>query len=734
MKKWNESRIQKLLLLLLVCQLNLNAQNSKIIWSKTDDTYYTIDENNIFNHKLPSEKKEVFLSKSSLTPTGEKEALNVSLFSVSTDMQKVLLFTNTKKVWRLKTRGDYWIADKENNSLKKLGASLPEASLMFAKLSPDGRTAAYVSGNNIYTEELSISKITPLTTSGTTTLINGTFDWAYEEEFFCRDGFRWSPDSRKIAYWQINAGSIRKFYMINNTDSVYSRPVPLEYPKAGEDPSLCRVGIADLSTGKTEWINVPGDPVQHYIVRMEFIPGSDNILIQQLNRKQNISRLYLYNGADKSVKTIYEESDDAWVDIFQSGNPYTTDFTNNFTWLENGKAILWATEKDGWRHLYIVKLDGSVERNITPGDYDVIEVNKIDEKNGFVYFMASPDNATQKYLYRTSLKGNEKLQRVTPLQLPGTHDYSMSHSGKFAFHSYSSVSVSPGTELVTLPDHKALNKSESIEARLPSLKVETSTKFFQVTTVDNVVMDGWISYPVNFDSTKKYPVVFYVYTEPASATVTDSYGDDINSLYLGDMSKDGYIYISLDNRGTPAPKGREWRKSIYKNIGIINIRDQAMAAKEILKWPFVDPDRIAVWGWSGGGSATLNLMFQHPDIYKTGIAIAALGNLLTYDNIYQERYTGLPQEDIEPYIQGSAVTHAKNLKGNLLYIHGTGDDNVHYQNAEMLVNELIKYNKNFQFMPYPNRTHSISEGEGTSLHLVNLYTSYLRKYCPPGPR
>jgi len=247
-------------------------------------------------------------------------------------------------------------------------------------------------------------------------------------------------------------------------------------------------------------------------------------------------------------------------------------------------------------------------------------------------------------------------------------------------------------------------------------------------------MDGWMVKPKNFDPTKKYPVVFMVYTEPAGANVSDAYGVSRNSLYAGDMAEDGYIYMSIDNRGTPVPKGREWRKSIYRKVGQINISDQANAAAEILKWNFVDSSRVAVWGWSGGGSATLNLMFQYPEIYKTGIAIAAVGNQLTYDNVYQERYMGLPQENKEDFVKGSPITYAKNLKGNLLYIHGTGDDNVHYQNAEMLINELIKHNKQFQVMPYPNRTHSISEGEGTSKHLSTLYTNYLKMHCPPGGR
>ena len=238
----------------------------------------------------------------------------------------------------------------------------------------------------------------------------------------------------------------------------------------------------------------------------------------------------------------------------------------------------------------------------------------------------------------------------------------------------------------------------------------------------------------NFDSTKKYPVVFYVYTEPAGQTVVNRWGIDRNRLYTGNMAADGYIYVSIDNRGTPSPKGAAWRKSIYRKIGQLNIKDQAMAATEVLKLSYVDRDRVAVWGWSGGGSATLNLMFQYPEIYKTGISIAAVGNQFTYDNIYQERFMGLPQQNLHDFVNGSPITYAKNLKGNLLYIHGTGDDNVHYNNAEMLVNELIKHNRQFQFMPYPNRTHSISEGEGTYKHLSTLYTEYLRKNCPPGGR
>jgi dipeptidyl-peptidase-4 len=458
------------------------------------------------------------------------------------------------------------------------------------------------------------------------------------------------------------------------------------------------------------------------------------LLTQQLNRKQNESKLIISEASTGISKVIQEESDGAWVDIYTPGNPYAIDFTNKFIWLNGNKSILWDSEKDGWRHLYQVSLEGKAEKLVTNGKYDFSDITYIDYKKGYVFFTASPDNATQKYLYRTRLDGSGSAELLSPAVLKGTHNYSFSPNGKYAFHTFSNSFTRPSKEFITVSNQKPLDEKKGILSQLDSLKVRPSTEFIRITTADNVEMDGWMVKPRDFDPSKKYPVVFYVYTEPAEATVLDTYGTSRNYLYLGDMAKDGYIYISLDNRGTPALKGAAWRKAIYKKIGQINIHDQAMAAKEILKWNFIDPERVAVWGWSGGGSATLNLMFQYPDVYKTGIAIAAVANELTYDNIYQERYMGLPQENKADYVAGSPITYAKNLKGNLLYIHGTGDDNVHYQNAEMLLNELIKYNKQIQFMAYPNRTHGISEGQGTFLHLATLYTNYLRKYCPPGGR
>jgi len=708
------------------------AQRGNLKWSNDGKSYYRIENNNILQYTLPNNTSKVLISKEQLTPTNSKTPLNVSYFTFSKDEQKVLIFTNTKRVWRLNTKGDYWVLDLSKGGLVQLGIGLPESSLMFAKFSPDGKKVAYVGGNNIYVEELSDSSIKKLTNDGSTTLINGTFDWAYEEEFACRDGFRWSPDSKSIAYWQIDASTIKKFYMINNTDAIYSQLVPLEYTKVGETPSSCKVGVVTVEDAKTTWMDIPGNPQQHYIVRMEYIPATEKLLIQQLNRKQNESKLFMVEPESGHSKVIYKETDEAWVDIYDEDFKYDIYFTNDFNWLNNGESILWATEKDGWRHLYQVSLQGRQEQLITKGNYDFIDLSYVDTKRGYVYFMASPHNATQSYLYKTKLNGSGTLLLLSLENLKGTHGYNVSPTGTYAMHTFSNHYTKPGSEFIWFLNQKPIKASESIEAKLASLQETPKVDFFKIKTVDGVEMDGWIVKPTNFDATKKYPVVFYVYSEPASTTVNDSYGVGRNRNYNGSMADDGYIYISLDNRGTPAPKGSKWRKSIYRNIGRINIQDQAMAAKEILKWDFVDPERVAVWGHSGGGSATLNLMFKYPEIYKTGISLAAVANQLTYDNIYQERYMGLPQENLEDFVNGSPVTHAKNLEGNLLYIHGTGDDNVHYQNAEILINELVKHNKQFQFMPYPNRTHGIREGEGTSEHLRTLYTNFLKTYCPPG--
>ena len=699
----------------------------KVNWTADGNATTSIKDGNIVRTDVRTNAETILVKKEQFIPAGQTTPLSFRIYSFSADNNKLLIYTNTAKVWRYNTRGDYWVLDIPSNKLFQIGKDRPSQSLMFAKLSPDNKKAAYVSEHDLYVEDLATHQVTRLTKDGTRKFINGTFDWVYEEEFDCRDGFRWSPDSRSIAFWQVDATKIRDYFMLNTTDSAYSRVIPVEYPKVGEPPSPVRIGVITVANGNIKWMDIPGDPAQNYLPRMQWASANE-LIVQQLNRKQNQSKLFYCNIADGSSKDFYDESDKAWVDV---RNFWDEDDPAGWKWINNGKDFLWVSEKDGWRHLYRVSRDGKKETLITKGNYDIDKTKGIDEKNNYVYFMASPNNATQLYLYRVKLDGSGSLEMVSQTALQGTHDYNISPNAAFAVHSFSNYKTMPASEWVSLPDHKPLDEDNTI---LKTMKVNPNNRveYFTITTEDNITVDGWMINPANFDSTKKYPVVFHVYTEPAASTVIDTYGSQANNLYAGNMSDSGYFQASLDNRGTPSLKGAAWRKSIYRKIGVLNIHDQAMAAKKFLDKPYFDKDRVAVWGWSGGGAATLNLMFQHPEIYKTGIAVASISNELNYDNIYTERYMGLPQENMEDYVNASPNHYAKNLQGNLLFIHGTGDDNVHYDNAEMLLNELIKYNKIFQFMPYPNRTHAISEGEGTRRHLSTLYTDYLRRYCPGG--
>jgi dipeptidyl-peptidase-4 len=710
--------------------------SQSVNWLTNGNSYTTLDNGKIVRIDLPSLSRTTLIEATQLTPKDAKQPLMVSSLKWSDDNKKALLNVNTTTLYH-KTTGEVWVYDMGSQKLTQLGAGLRQNGLMYAKFSPDAMKVAYVYQDkkdnsvvyNLYVEDLNKGKIKQLTFDTKDRIINGTFDWVYAEELYCRDGFRWSPDGTHIAYWNTDASKVRNYLMLNTTDSIYSFVVPVEYPKAGEDPSPVKIGVVDIASAKTRWMNIEGDPRQNYLTRMEWVSNNE-LILQQLNRKQNESRIMLADTKAGSTKKIWTENDKTWVDIEAAWN---VEDNTGWNWIESKKAFVWASEKDGWRHLYRIDLDGK-ESLITKGDFDVMKLYLIDEPNNLVYFSASPTNATQRYLYKTKLDGTGMPERVKADELQGTHNYTFSPNGKWARHNFSSHLYFPVTEWLSLPNYLPVDEKKSIAKNIKEDPFGKQVSFFQVTTVDGIVIDGWMAKPKDFDATKKYPVFFTVYGEPAACTVNDSYGVGRDFQFGGDIADKGYLYVSVENRGAPAPRGREWRKSIYRKIGILNIRDQAMAAKEILKWSFVDTSRVAVHGWSGGGSSTLNLMFQYPEIYKTGIAVAAVGNQLAYDNTYQERYMGLPQENKEDFLAGSPYTHAANLQGKLLYIHGTGDDNVHYANAEVLINALIKANKLFQMMSYPMRSHGIYEGAGTRVHLANTSLHFLLENCPPGGR
>ncbi len=695
-------------------------------WLPDGDHYSQTEKNSqgtydIVSYSAANDQRSILIPAQQLINPATGKQIIVWNMEFDASGRKVLLFTNTRKVWRLHTRGDYWVLDMTTGRLQQLGVGLPEARLMFAKFSPQGDRVAYVCLNNIYVEELATGKRTALTTDGNDEIVNGTFDWVYEEEFGCRDGFRWSPDGKTIAYWQSDTKGTGWFPIINNVDSLYPTIQRFPYPKAGTTNSAVRVGTVPAQGGATTWIELPGDPREHYIPRMEFIPESNELFIQQMNRAQNTNRIWIARTGESTAQNIFTDTDAAWLDT-----------NDQVKWLDGNRWFTWQSERDGWRHIYRVSRDGKQILPITHGEFDVIQEVGMDRKKGLVYFIASPDNFTQRYLYQAKLSGKGEAKRLSPADQSGQHRYSISPNGRWAMHTFSNAQTPPVIERISLPDHKQVKLiTDNAKARQEFEALGLQPKEFVKVRSGELLLDAFMIKPVQFDATKKYPVIIDVYGEPANSTVQDVWVG--GSLWHQYLANQGYIVVSIDNRGANAPRGREWRKCIYGEVGTFACQDQAQGIQDLARqYPFIDLSRVGITGWSGGGSQTLNCMFRYPQVFHTGIAVAFVSDQRLYDTIYQERYMNTPQANPDGYRKGSPIHYVEGLKGNLLLIHGTGDDNVHYQSCERLVNELVRHGKIFSQISYPMRSHSISEREGTTLHLRKTMTDYWLKHLPAG--
>ena len=669
-------------------------------------------------------KREILVAAKVLIPAGKKKPLAVSGYTFTKDLAKVLIYTNTRRVWRVHSRGDYWVLDRASGKLHQLGGKeASEATLMFAKFSPaDSNRVAYVREKNVYVEDLATGRIEVLTKRSRDTVINGTFDWVYEEELGLRDGFRWSPDGKRIAYWQMDEEGVKEMHMINNVPGNYPQVVTFRYPKVGETNARARVGVVSADGGETTWVRVEGDPRNHYIARMDWADNSKELLLQRLNRLQNRNAVMIADAATGKARTVYTDRDEAWIEV-------RFGFTD---WVED--QFTYVSERAGWRQLYLVSRSGEA-KEVTRGKFDIIRMLKLDAANGLAYFITSPKNATERYLYRINLDG-KGLKRLSPAKQRGSHSYSISPDAKWAVHTFSSIQSPPVTQLIKLPAHeqvRTLEDNAALRAKVKTL-AEPKREFFKIDIGDGVQVDAYAVLPPKLDRSKKYPLFIYVYGEPAGQTTVNRWSGP-GGMWHWMLAQQGYVVMSIDNRGTTAPRGNAWRKSIYRQVGILASKDQAAAVRQVLKdRPYLDADRVGVWGWSGGGSMTLNALFRYPDLYHAGISIAPVPNQLLYDTIYQERYMGLPDDNKEGYKNGSPITFAKNLKGKLQLIHGTADDNVHYQGMAKLVDTLVAHNKPFEMLAYPNRSHSIREGKGTTLHLRTAMTEFLRRNLPPGPR
>ena len=693
-------------------------------WSDDGTEYFYLKDaegedkgKEIWAYNLTDGKDNPLVKAANLVPSGSDKPISIEGYSFSKDKAYVLIYTNSKRVWRSKTRGDYWVLDRGSSEIRKLGGDARASTLQFAKFSPDSNKVAYVRERNIYIEDLLDHSIRSITSDRSKGIINGTSDWVYEEELGLRDGFRWSPDSKAIAYWQFDERSVRKHTMVDNVSGLYPKLNSFAYPKVGQRNAVCRVGVRYLNSKETVWVKSSDDLRNNYIAKMEWVQGAGGLVIQQLNRAQDKNTLLRVDPSSGKVDSILIEQDEAWV--YASNEIYWKDNYNKFTWM---------SDRDGWRHAYSYSSDGKNVKSVTSGKFDVIKLLRTAKNDDYFYYIASPENPSQRYLYRVAKDGSGN-EKITPdSEIKGTHNYNISPDGSHAIVSSSNAENPPVTKLVTLPDYKVIKvfeSNEKLKKKFNDLK-RSPVEYFYVDIGDGHRLHSKCIKPPNFDPTKKYPLLVYVYGEPVGQVVRDSWGGSSHLWHLM-LAQQGYIVMSFDNRGSASPRGRDWRKASNGKIGILPPKDQAAAVSKVLdERPYIDAKRVGSWGWSGGGSMSLNAIFKYPDLYKTAIAVASVPNQRHYDTIYQERYMGLPGENQKAYREGSPINFAHQLKGNLLIVHGALDDNCHYQTFEKLVDRLISHNKKFSMMTYPRGTHSIREGKNTTIHLYNLMTDFIK--------
>ena len=584
------------------------------------------------------------------------------------------------------------------------------------RLSPDGTRIVEHRDRHLFVRELATGKRTQLIKRST------------ERDSWYRQPV-WSPDGKRIVFVESDETDVRLRSVFVPTDPSYPEVRTHRFARVGEKISTFRVGVVDSEGKQTQWLSLDTPSVGFYLGQVEWAGNSNEVLVEKLSRFRDQREFLLANVDTGDVQQIYHESNDAWAVSSQGKN-------SGLIWIRDGEAFIVVSEKDGWRHAFLHSRDGKELSLLTPGEYDIIDRGTVDEDGGWFYFYASPKNGTQKYLHRVPLDGTGTIERITPEDEPGTHDYDFSPDARWAIHTWSTLDKPPVVNLVELPQHRVvriLERNRKIHERMKDL-ISHPTEFLQLDIGDGVSLDAWMIKPKDFDESKKYPVFVYVYGEPHLQTVLDKWGAaqiDFHRV-VADL---GYLVVSIDNRGTPAPKGAAWRRSVFGSLGPLSTEDQAAGLKALARMKsFVDLSRVAIWGWSGGGSNTLNAMFRKPDLYHVGIAVVPKPQPHLYNAWFQEIYMRTREVNPDGYKRSAAIKFADGLQGKLMMITGSGETNTHIQIIEGLVDRLVELGKPFDYMVYPNRDHGLREGNGTVVHVRMRIIRYLLENLPRGPR
>ena len=680
-------------------------------WMK-DGQFYTAlvrsrSDIEIRKYDILSGDYEVLVATSELKVEDRGDPINIQDYQFSADETKILIKTDVEQIWRRSTRENYFIHNLETGETKKLTQS--KEKQQYAQLSPTGDKAAFVQNNNLYLVDLESGEEKAITTDGEENkIINGATDWVYEEEFGFAKAWYWSPDGQKIAYYRFDESRVKEFFM-TEWGKLYPGQTQFKYPKAGEKNSIVKIGVYDLETDQTTWLDI-GEETDQYIPRINWTKSSDTLAIRRMNRLQNKQDLILANtntGASEIIKT---ETGDAWVDI-----------NDDLTFLDNGEQFIYLSEESGYNHVYLYDMSGELIRQVTQGNWEVTNYLGYNENNERIYYISTEDSPLERHLYSIDITGKFK-QKMSEGE--GWNSVNMSRDYKYYIETFSgpgtpsvyTLHEGNGREVRVLEDNDNLSETLT-EYNLPE-------KEYLKISLPQAELNAYMLKPHDFDTSKKYPVLFYVYGGPGSQTVSKRFESGQRPMWHRYLAEQGYIVFSVDNRGTGA-RGREFEKQVYKRLGQYEVQDQIDAAEYLIdRYDFIDTSRIGIWGWSYGGYMSSLVLAQGNDIFDTAIAVAPVTSWRFYDTIYTERFMQTPQMNPEGYIKGAPLTYADQIKGNYLLVHGTGDDNVHFQNAVEMVNKLVMEGVQFETMYYPNRAHGISGGNARR-HLYEMLNRFI---------